>query len=418
MLYWNILYLFLFITKKNNILYIITDFDQEGAGIGTTIQNIIQSKINSKFIENLLLNIKKLIGQKELYNQLKTDLNNILIQLKKNIKTLNQIDLNKSTQTSSTEKSKVQRLSLFSEKSIVQRITTKDTILQEALLFTSRIESIIQEINIRIIYIYKQIDFFEETIIYEKLKPYQSLVKNYNDSLNKITTYISNINESIGLLKIIKTEIGTLNTNKTVNNKEIQLIIKNTPQLISEEPQFILKELSILLNLNTIPDGNKIIDYLNTFKDVTTEIEKIKTFTTSDIVNKIFTDLLNDISIFFKSTDNIIKEYDSMIKKLVKVINGLIYNHYSQARHDQNLALVLGPGFSHLCRARNDLRRAGLFFLIVMLGSPKLTFLTLPVLGSFTNTFDFFTSPRIGFPRGTFRPLYFASCKIPTCSFM
>ena len=323
MLYWNILYLFLFITKKNNILYIITDFDQEGAGIGTTIQNIIQSKINSKFIENLLLNIKKLIGQKELYNQLKTDLNNILIQLKKNIKTLNQIDLNKSTQTSSTEKSKVQRLSLFSEKSIVQRITTKDTILQEALLFTSRIESIIQEINIRIIYIYKQIDFFEETIIYEKLKPYQSLVKNYNDSLNKITTYISNINESIGLLKIIKTEIGTLNTNKTVNNKEIQLIIKNTPQLISEEPQFILKELSILLNLNTIPDGNKIIDYLNTFKDVTTEIEKIKTFTTSDIVNKIFTDLLNDISIFFKSTDNIIKEYDSMIKKLVKVIKEL-----------------------------------------------------------------------------------------------
>ena len=50
---------------------------------------------------------------------------------------------------------------------------------------------------------------------------------------------------------------------------------------------------------------------------------------------------------------------------------------HHQALHDQYLALWRGPGFAQLCLARKLLRRAGLDFLILILGSPKFTFFTL-----------------------------------------
>src|SRR6056300_152269 len=87
--------------------------------------------------------------------------------------------------------------------------------------------------------------------------------------------------------------------------------------------------------------------------------------------------------------------------------------------HDQYLALVFGPGLAQLCLALNDFLAFGFDFLIFMVfcparlaelpPCPKLTFLTLPVLGSFTYTLNFFTSPRIGLLSGTFLPWYSAS---------
>ena len=72
---------------------------------------------------------------------------------------------------------------------------------------------------------------------------------------------------------------------------------------------------------------------------------------------------------------------------------GLDMPHY-QALQLQYLALVFGPGLSQLCLALKDLRLAGFDFLILIVFSPfllalvppwpKLTFLMLPVLGSFT----------------------------------
>lgn len=58
-----------------------------------------------------------------------------------------------------------------------------------------------------------------------------------------------------------------------------------------------------------------------------------------------------------------------------------------------------------MCRARKDLRRAGLDFLMVIFGSPKRTILTLDP--AFTYTADFFAPPgvRKGRLSDTFRPL-------------
>src|SRR6056300_2089291 len=104
----------------------------------------------------------------------------------------------------------------------------------------------------------------------------------------------------------------------------------------------------------------------------------------------------------------------------VDLIGYLVYYkvHY-QALHDQYLALVFGPGLAQLCLALNDFLAFGFDFLIFMVfcparlaelpPCPKLTFLTLPVLGSFTYTLNFFTSPRMGLLSGTFLPLYSAS---------
>src|SRR5210317_888141 len=83
--------------------------------------------------------------------------------------------------------------------------------------------------------------------------------------------------------------------------------------------------------------------------------------------------------------------------------------------HDQYLALVRGPGLSQLCLARNDFLRAGLDFLIRIFGSPKFTFLTFLVFGSRTYTLNFLTSPCIGLPSLTLRPLYSASSTISSC---
>src|SRR5210317_1447267 len=91
-----------------------------------------------------------------------------------------------------------------------------------------------------------------------------------------------------------------------------------------------------------------------------------------------------------------------------RVVQIHLFSYY-HFLHDQYLAFVRGPGLSQLCLARNERLRAGLDFLIFILGSPKLTFLVLPVLGSLTYTLNFLTSPRIGLPSGTLRPWYSAS---------
>src|SRR5210317_2444117 len=83
--------------------------------------------------------------------------------------------------------------------------------------------------------------------------------------------------------------------------------------------------------------------------------------------------------------------------------------------HDQYRAFVLGPGLSQLCLARNDFLRAGLDFLIRILGSPKFTFFTFLVFGSLTYTLNFLTSPCMGLPSLTLRPLYSASSTISSC---
>src|SRR6056300_1725830 len=91
----------------------------------------------------------------------------------------------------------------------------------------------------------------------------------------------------------------------------------------------------------------------------------------------------------------------------------LLYLKYHQIScyhflQDQYLALCLGPGLSQLCLALKLLRLAGLDFLIFILGSPKLTFTTLP-FGFLTYTLNFLTSPRIGLFNFTVRPWYSAS---------
>src|SRR6056300_1862049 len=84
--------------------------------------------------------------------------------------------------------------------------------------------------------------------------------------------------------------------------------------------------------------------------------------------------------------------------------------------HDQYRAFVLGPGLSQLCLARNDFLRAGLDFLIRILGSPKFTFFTFLVFGSLTYTLNFLTSPCMGLPSLTLRPWYSASSKSSSSS--
>jgi len=58
--------------------------------------------------------------------------------------------------------------------------------------------------------------------------------------------------------------------------------------------------------------------------------------------------------------------------------------------------------------AKKLLCLAGIFFLILIVLEPKLIFLTLPDLLSFTNTLNFLTSPREGLFNLTVLPLYFA----------
>lgn len=57
--------------------------------------------------------------------------------------------------------------------------------------------------------------------------------------------------------------------------------------------------------------------------------------------------------------------------------------------HDQYLAVILffAPALSHPCRARNDLRRLGFDFLMVMLASPKRMIFSLPPEHAFTTNF-------------------------------
>jgi hypothetical protein len=74
--------------------------------------------------------------------------------------------------------------------------------------------------------------------------------------------------------------------------------------------------------------------------------------------------------------------------------------------------VVLSFAVLHLCLARNDLRRAGFDFFIVMLGSPKRIVLMLPVDGFFTYTLNFLLSPgvRIGLLSGFFSAINIFSC--------
>ncbi len=81
-----------------------------------------------------------------------------------------------------------------------------------------------------------------------------------------------------------------------------------------------------------------------------------------------------------------------------------------EMRQLQYLALVFGPGLSQLGRERKDFRLAGIFFLILIVGSPNLTTLTLPVDLSLTYTPNFLFLPGVlnGLFNLTSRPLYFA----------
>jgi hypothetical protein len=72
---------------------------------------------------------------------------------------------------------------------------------------------------------------------------------------------------------------------------------------------------------------------------------------------------------------------------------------YFHALQLQYLADVRGPGVEHLCLARKLLLLAGFDFLMVIVGSPNRTVLTLPVLGLRTFTANFFALPGVLYGR-------------------
>src|SRR5210317_555543 len=86
----------------------------------------------------------------------------------------------------------------------------------------------------------------------------------------------------------------------------------------------------------------------------------------------------------FAPTNSKFSTNTTLFKKVVICYASIWVNHWFRwniyhARQLQYRAFQRGPGFEQLCLARNDLRRAGSDFFIFMLGSPKLTFTTLPL---------------------------------------
>ncbi len=86
------------------------------------------------------------------------------------------------------------------------------------------------------------------------------------------------------------------------------------------------------------------------------------------------------------------------------ILNPFCFSTDYQARQDQNLADVLAGGLeSHRCLALKLLRRPGMDFLMVILGSPKRMVLDLPPEQA--RTLNFFRAPgvRLGLLQGSLR---------------